>query len=78
MIPVLKGRMPYAPPSLFAYSSSILSRYCLSASFSSWLFSVCVALATLWVAVFSAVCGAEDDEDVDFSADGIGTGIFGL
>jgi hypothetical protein len=65
----------YAPPSRFAYSSSMRSSYNLSASFSCSVFSVCVALATLCVDVFPtllAVAGVL----VDFSlVDGMGTGM---
>lgn len=54
------------------------SSYNLSASFSCSVFSVCDALATACVDLFStscAVCAVADDV-VDFSVvDGIGTGI---
>jgi len=69
----------YAPPSLFAYSSSMRSTYSFSASISSCVFCVCVALATLCVDLFStswAVCAVLEEELVDFSVvEGIGTGI---
>jgi len=75
-------RIPYAPPSLFAYSSSIRSSYSLSAARSSSVFSECVADATDCVEGFStsrAVCADEEllvFDEVDFSVvAGIGTGI---
>jgi hypothetical protein len=69
----------YAPPSLFAYSSSILSSYNLSASRSSSVLSVCVVEATDCVEGFSTsrvVCAEAELVEVDFSVvEGIGTGI---
>ena len=71
----------YAPPSRLAYSSSILSSYSLSASFSSSVFSVCAADATLCVDLSStscAVCAVAEEvvAEVDFVVvEGTGTGI---
>ncbi|KAF2682274.1 hypothetical protein K458DRAFT_406013 [Lentithecium fluviatile CBS 122367] len=74
-------RRLYAPPSRFAYSSSIRSSYNLSAARSSSVFSECVTEATAWVAGFStsrAVCAEAEVlcVVVDLSVvAGIGTGI---
>ena len=76
---------PYAPPSLFAYSSSIASSYRRSASFSASVFSVWLALATACVALFATLCAvsAVADEEVgvpvapleDVVDEGMGTGM---
>jgi hypothetical protein len=68
----------YAPPSLFAYSSSIASSYRFSASNSSCVFCVWLALATLCVDAVSTLCAvcAVAGALVDFSVvEGMGTGI---
>jgi len=66
----------YAPPSLFAYSSSIASSYRFSASSSACVFCVWGAFAPLGVDALLPVCVVAEVLEVDFSeVEGIGTGM---